>query len=437
MIKEILLSLTVAAFSGVSSFVGSPKRVISDSHEPYGDYSFTFNYSSHNDELTATIETPFGDLYEAQLDLNQWYQFYIPSGSDKLEVQFTLYDDNTASVSLYWYFASLTIATNFYNNAIANFSFDDTSPANVEETILDDTDNYAEIAFDIPQWQTDLIFWFTLTEPPTYTVTKELYNCSINSMPQLPDTYQSSSVGQTFVIYGAANSDLVGDYGFTSSSLSVSGASATALSLSNEIGNSGYFRACSFSVNLPANSFTISLTAYRPSFSITSTLNNCTVSPSIPSSYSGMYAEDFTFTAEQGFYFNKNVTQWEFTGGVVAQDPEYSGLVWGTLYESVKIRLVFDAGNANIRVSGVSYTIDSYQQGWRDGDKAGYDRGHADGLVAGDSYGVWNWLKQAARTTGEFLSIPLLPGFSLGGLLTALAGLVIIWFFIKGFLFKS
>jgi hypothetical protein len=272
---------------------------------------------------------------------------------------------------------------------------------------------------------------------PSYTITKNLYNCSINSTPELPNTYQSGAVGQTFVVYGSANSDLTGDYGFTSSSLSVTGATASAISLTNEIGNTGYYRGCSFSVTLPANSFTISLSASRPSFSIVSTLNNCTASPSVPSSYSGLYANDFTFTAAEGYAFNSLVPSWEFSENITAQEPTFSGRLYGSLYEKVTFRLVFENGNCELRMTAVSFNLDSYAEGYDNGYTNGYDKGHADGLIAGDSYGVWNWLKQAARTTGEFLSIPLLPGFSIGGLLTALAGLVIIWFFIKGFLFKS
>ena len=427
MIKELLLSLAVAAASGVS-FVGSPKRAQYPSAHFYTEIYYNnggycdiwFNNGedterlSQDDSKTLNV-TGLGTCEAA-------FGYELPQNYDDCYIYFNIYPPFRPSVD--WTCS---------NNAVT---------MSVEQ---DGSDYYIEFgldgaaAFDWADRHERFTLECTITEyvDQTYTITKNLYNCSINSTPELPQTYTNPQVGQTFVIYGAANSDLAGDYGFNSSSLSVTGASATALSLTNEIGNSGYYRGCSFSVTLPANSFTISLTAYRPSFSITSTLNNCTVSPSIPSSYSGMFAEDFTFTAEQGFYFNKNVAQWEFTGGVVAQEPEYIGFVWGTLYQSVKIRLVFDAGNANIRVSGVAYTIDSYQQGWKDGDKSGYDRGHADGLVAGDSYGVWNWLKQAARTTGEFFNIPLLPGFSVGALLTALAGLMIIWLFIKGFLFKS
>lgn len=463
MIKELLLSLAVAAFSGVSSFVGSPKRAVDwNEYDGFnatitylglgGASEFSGEFYSGQRQISLTFDAGGSFSIGDWVTIGQyedrdrfWFGGYWKMSNGQYHFQFNLnfyLETNNWQKDVEKIDELETSAENTGNYPISNLSF---TTSTVDEGPYEEDGEYYyakyfETTFSSSGLEQGAGFTAGWSEPQpqeTYTITKNLYNCSINSMPELPNTYQSAAVGQTFVIYGAANSDLAGDYGFNSQSLSVTGASATALSLTNEIGNTGYYRGCSFSVTLPANSFTISLTAYRPSFSITLTLNNCTVSPEIQSSYSGMFAEDFTFTAERGFYFNKNVDQWEFTGGVVAQEPEYIGFVWGTLYESVKIRLVFDAGNATIRVSGVAYTIDSYQQGWKDGDKSGYDRGHADGLIAGDSYGVWNWLKQAARTTGEFLSINLLPGFSIGALLTALAGLMIIWLFIKGFLFKS
>ena len=441
MIKELLISLAVAAASGVSSFVGSPKRVISNSHEPYGEYSFTFTYYSHEDELYANIETPLGNLNESQLALNQDYQYYIPSGSNNLEVNFNLYDDNTASVSLYWYFDNLTRATNFYNNAIANFSFDYESPANVEETLLDDTDNYVEIAFDIPQWQTDLIFSFTLTDPnpaTTQTLTKTFVNCDIASSPRLPGVYSSDEQLTYYVLMVAA----AGGYGFTAQSVTQTGGiTIRNFNLFDQYNNSGYYAACSFNIDLPLNDCSLNVSATLPTYTITSTLNRCTVSPSLPASYSGTsFSGDYTFTAISGYGFNKNYNHVEVTN-LFVDSVEFTSLLWGSFYSSITLHLRASGGNSTIIVTAIEYDEENYKLGYdegrADGWQAGYDRGHADGEIAGDSYGVWNWLKQAAITTGEFLNIPLLPGFSLGGLLTALAGLVIIWFFIRGFLFKS
>lgn len=448
MIKELLISLAVAAFSGVSSFVGSPKRAIPDSHEPYGVYSFDFHFESHTDELTADIETPLGNLNEAQLALNQDYRYYIPSGSNNLEVNFNLHQDNTASVSLDWYFDNLTDATKFYNNAIHDFSFEhpEESPAMVEETLLDDGDKYVEIVFDIPQWQTDLIFSFTLTDPnpvTTQTLTKNFINCDIASSPLLPGEY--SSDGQlSYYVLMVSNA---GGYGFTSSSISQTGGiTIRSVNLFDEYGTSGYYASLSFYVDLPLNNCSLSVEAFLPKFSFSSQLNNCTVSPAFPSSVSGNFIETYTFTAANGYGFHEDDISWDITNMFI-DSVSFSSLLSGNgesgyFYSKVTLKLRFNGGgNVLVKVTASPFDVNSYNRGYKDGEedgyRDGYTKGHRDGLTAGNSYGVWNWLKQAAITTGEFFNIPLLPGFSIGALLTALAGLMIIWLFIKGFLFKS
>lgn len=432
MIKEILLSLAVAAFSGVSSFVGNPKKASNNLPNLYFICSFhSSTYSVYGAETLDNTNQDFdlGATDTATLTFNGWGSLDVTFDGEE--------NGNDSYIDLIFsqisYRPVVEVDETYWNVSV---TFD--TDGQYWTALLEAT---GRAAYDF--WtnaeDADLEAHISFSEyiEPEYTITKQLYNCSINSMPELPNTYQSGAVGQTFVVYGAANSDLAGDYGFTSSSLSVTGATASAISLTNEIGNSGYYRGCSFSVTLPANSFTISLSASRPSFSIVSTLNNCTVSPSIDSTFSGIYVDDFTFTAANGYAFNSLVTSWEFSANITAQEPVFSNRLYGSLYEKVTFRLVFENGNCELRMTAVSFNLDSYAEGYDNGYTNGYDRGHADGVIAGDSYGVWNWLKQAARTTGEFLSIPLLPGFSIGGLLTALAGLVIIWFFIKGFLFKS
>jgi hypothetical protein len=280
-------------------------------------------------------------------------------------------------------------------------------------------------------------------EEPGYNLSKSFVNCWFNTSPTLPDTYKEESQRTYHCLFTAYS----GGYGFNQNSVSQTGGiTIRNLNLFDEYGQSGFYANLSFDVDLPLNNCSLNVEAFLPVFNVTSELVNCSVTPDIPKTISGDYVKEFTFTAiSDNYAFHSDFTSWEITNMVI-DDVKFSGLMtgeedFGYFYSSVTLRLRFlNEGDVNIKVTAMPFSLSSYEQGYRDGHKDGYrdgyNKGHQDGLVAGDSYGVWNWLKQAARTTGEFFNIPLLPGFSVGALVIALAGLAIIWLFIKGFLFK-
>ena len=445
MIKELLLSLAVVAASGVS-FVGSPKKAIGTIDQVYGNYYLWLNSNER-----AEANTPFGDIEDNDFVLDDGYLRFSATDGQEPNIEFygVIDTEHTwGTISIYWYFHSQQDATDFKNNIAFPMFENERFTTNVgyvdgDNPITQTQDGYryglSWACDEFSQDDNDFYISFSLEDPnPQYTLTKNFVNCDIASSPRLPDNFTNSSQLTYYVLMTAA----AGGYGFTSESVTQTGGiTIRNFNLFDQYNNSGYYASCSFNVDLPLNNCSLSVTAFLPQYTITSTLEHCTVSPAIPSSYTGTsFSGDYTFTAESGYGFNKNYTHWE-ASNLFIDSVEFSALLWGSFYSSVTLHLRASGGNSSISVTAIKYDEESYKLGYEegreDGWQAGYDRGHADGEIAGNSYGVWNWLKQAALTTGEFLSINLLPGFSIGGLLTALAGLVIIWFFIKGFLFKS
>ena len=446
MIKELLLSLAVVAASGVSSFVGSPKRAVlpSELNNLQGDYSLSYLYDE-NEELfnLSALSLPGNFQYESSF--LGGYDF--APGDDPIEIYrggdfvtqnagsliITFYSSGGDSNFIYfeWGEFSSSTVTEFSNN------FNDYL-VTISGGVLTDKENLQyTVKVEFKLTNASGSFSFTLGDT-LYNLTKNFVNCDIASSPRLPDTFTSSGQLSYYVLM-VSNA---GGYGFTAQSVTQTGGiTIRNFSLFDQYNNSGYYASCSFNVDLPLNNCSLSVTAFLPQYTITANLERCTVYPAIPNSYTGTsFSGDYTFTAVSGYGFNKNYTHWEVSN-LFIDSVEFSALLWGSFYSSVTLHIRASGGNSSISVTAIKYDEENYKLGYEegreDGFQAGYDRGHADGEIAGNSYGVWNWLKQAALTTGEFLSIPLLPGFSIGGLLTALAGLVIIWFFIKGFLFKS
>lgn len=460
MIKELLLSLAVAAASGVS-FVGSPKRVDGTTRFYEGSYSASIKYYGTSNE-SISFSFPFAvreDVFideNAQGDMNFTlrevstdiaYNFNVAAGGDFWNhaggFDWTLsffVDDESYAQTIVNYYNNLT----GYVSSMSGFSTVDSYPSVSASKALDSghyrIEAYFSLAFgDIGDEQGEAVVNFE--GAVTYNLTRNYINCSIASSPVLPATYtnQTAPIKPSYYVLMVSNA---GGYGFTSESVTQSGGIVIRnFNLFDQYNNSGYYASLSFTAELPFNNCSITIKAFLPTYTITTNLERCSVSPAIPSSYSGTsFYGDYTFTANNGYGFNKNYTHWEVSN-LFIDKVEFSNLLWGSFYSSVTLRLRASGGNSSISVTAIEYDEANYKLGYgegrEDGWQAGYDQGHADGEIAGNSYGVWNWLKQAALTTGEFLSIPLLPGFSIGGLLTAIAGLVIIWFFIKGFLFKS
>lgn len=430
MIKEILLSLAVAAFSGVSSFVGSPKKQIQEL--PYMNLSLSLGLYANgntrgNGEYAYYEDGPRdGESDSFEYEDNTGY-YYVMFGNDGCEFEITY---NSGTYSGYFY-----VDGSLFGGLNTVDSYTGFNDVLIEEGV------YIQLSFEFPEPVSPTSYTLTATlgvAYDSYQLTKNFVNCQLSSSPILPDNYTSNSQLSYYVLM-VSNA---GGYGFTAESVTQTGdITIRNFNLFDQYNNSGYYASCSFNVDLPLNNCSLSVTAFLPQYTITSTLEHCTVSPAIPSSYTGTsFSGDYTFTAESDYGFNKNYTHWEVTN-LFIDSVEFSSLLWGSFYSSVTLHLRASGGNSSISVTAIKYDEESYKLGYdegrADGWQAGYNQGHADGEIAGNSYGVWNWLKQAALTTGEFLSIPLLPGFSIGGLLTALAGLVIIWFFIKGFLFKS
>lgn len=453
MIKELLLSLAVAAASGVS-FVGSPKKAALPSK--YSNFSGVYSVSAtFSQDDTADYSGPvwYGEIKTPMS--NNYVSFgYNQFGTD-LEIDYggdwnsnlanayrvVAYSDSSSHLNITFYWGSFNSTElsewdeNFFNWR-SNFS---TTGGAMEDEALGEGDYYYQtIAFNSSGTAR-----FLLGDEPVieYHLTKNYINCDISSSPVLPSTYtnETAPMKPSYYVLMVSNA---GGYGFTSESVTQTGGIVIRnFNLFDQYNNSGCYASLSFTAELPFNDCSITIQAFLPSYTITTNLERCTVSPAIPSSYTGTsFYGDYTFTAVNGYGFNENYTHWEVSN-LFVDSVEFSSLLWGSFYSSVTLRLRASGGNSSISVTAIEYDEENYKLGYdegrADGWKAGYDRGHADGEIAGNSYGVWNWLKQAAITTGEFLSIPLLPGFSIGGLLTALAGLVIIWFFIKGFLFKS
>lgn len=427
MIKELILSLILSASSSLP-FLDSPKREFSSLTSCYGTYTAVVSNTSADVQYPDNSHLYGNPVYDTTI--------YVEDNNQHPNWAFRFfYDEFSAHLEVLIAFDNLSLA----DDAL-NLGYNPQGNGYYEE------DNYTD-EFDDLYWACFCYSWddldegylsFTLVDPsPSYSLTQNLTNCVILSVPTLPQTFTASEVGNQYFIQAAANS---GGYGFTSSSLSVTGAQVSNITYSQEQGNTGYYNGLNFTLTLQAANCTISITAYLPTYTLTSELNNCSVSPSLPSTINYGLVQTYTFTANSGYAFNNVVTQWEITGANIGEIT-YSSLLYGNLYSQVSIELGFTGGNASVKVTAAQYDINSYQEGYdngyTNGDTAGYNRGYSQGLTAGNSYGVWNWLKQAALTTGEFLSVPLLPGFSIGALLTAIAGLVIIWLFIKGFLFKS
>lgn len=454
MIKEILLSLAVAAFSGVSSFVGSPKKAALPSK--YSNFSGVYSVSAtFSQEGTADYSGPvwYGEIKTPMY--NQSVSFgYNQFGTD-LEIDYggdwnsnlanayrVVAYSNSAShlnISFYWGSFNSTEVSEWDENFFSwRSNFSTTGGAMEDEALGEEDYYYQTVAFNSSGTAR-----FLLGEEPVieYHLTKNYINCDIASSPVLPSTYtnETAPMKPSYYVLMVSNA---GGYGFTSESVKQTGGIVIRnFNLFDQYNNSGYYASLSFTADLPFNDCSITIEAFLPTYTITTSLERCTVSPAIPSSYTGTsFIGDYTFTAVNGYGFNKNYTHWEVTNLFVDR-VEFSNLLWGSFYSSVTLRLRASGGNSSISVTAIEYDEESYKLGYdegrADGWQAGYDKGHADGEIAGNSYGVWNWLKQAAITTGEFLSINLLPGFSIGALLTALAGLMIIWLFIKGFLFKS
>ena len=456
MIKELLLSLALSAASSLP-FLDSPKRV-----QEAPDFS---------DDIIFGAGAEYNDNYEEYEAYNDFYSFFLNTSSrEQGGTDYQDEIDNDDYLVLYWWDISSATSSCYCD---LYFSFADESDANEARALMaqhtltatyhncqnDGLSTYTlgnveylpnepgyryrfevYLEYEFAVVGTPQNYWISLelAIPATYNLTKNYVNCDIASSPRLPDTFTGSSQLSYYVLM-VANA---GGYGFTAQSVTQTGGiTIRNFNLFDQYNNSGYYASCSFNVDLPLNNCSLSVTAFLPQYTITTTLERCTVSPAIPSSYTGTsFSGDYTFTAVSGYGFNKNYTHWEVTN-LFIDSVEFSALLWGSFYSSVTLHLRASGGNSSISVTAIEYDEENYKLGYdegrADGWDAGYDRGHADGEIAGDSYGVWNWLKQAAITTGEFLNIPLLPGFSIGGLLTALAGLVIIWFFIRGFLFKS
>lgn len=441
MIKEILLSLAVAAFSGVSSFVGSPRRAISTAEQAFGDYSLEFEMHT-DDYFDMGWENPFMSVNHQQVDIDGvWYPCYENNNNFAFNVRGTLSNNQVAiDVFFYWVCNGGTAEQNRLIRCIS-YSVDRTLTEgwNHGQPDYSGSDVRLYVYRSVPVSQETHTLNFTISA--AYQLTKNYINCDIASSPVLPSIYggELAPMKPTYYVTMVSNA---GGYGFTSESVTQTGGIVIRnFSLFDQYNNSGYYASCSFTAELPYNDCSITVQAFLPTYTITANLERCTVSPSLPSSYTGtIFSGDYTFTANNGYGFNKNYTHWEVSNLFIDR-VEFSNLLWGSFYSSVTLRLRASGGNSSISVTAIEYDEENYKLGYEEGKKdgwqSGYDRGHADGEIAGDSYGVWNWLKQAATTTGEFLSIPLLPGFSIGGLLTALAGLMIIWLFIKGFLFKS
>lgn len=462
MIKELILSLILSAASSLP-FLDSPKRVVdwsefdtfsgTISYDGFGGANeFSGEYYIGNSQGSFTFDQ-YGSFDGDWVTIGQYEDRDIAKLNGSWSISggtYTFYIVVSFYLETLAYEDDIEIIENFQNSAtaensnypISNFTYGncyvDDGPYEEDDMI------YIAMVFVVTFSSSGLEqgasfdFSYRKAQPQTpYTITTTLNNCVILSVPTLPQTFTASEVGNQYVIQAAANS---GGYGFTSSSLSVTGAQVSNITYSQEQGNTGYYNGLNFTLTLQAANCTISITAYLPTYTLTSELNNCSVSPSLPSTINYGLVQTYTFTANSGYAFNNVVTQWEITGANIGEIT-YSSLLYGNLYSQVSIELGFIGGNASVKVTAAQYDINSYQEGYdngyTNGDTAGYNRGYSQGLTAGNSYGVWNWLKQAALTTGEFLSVPLLPGFSIGALLTAIAGLVIIWLFIKGFLFKS
>ena len=318
------------------------------------------------------------------------------------------------------------------NATTSNMSFEGNSEADYElGFVIEDEAQSATFSFFIG--------------PEEYTLSKSFVNCFVSSTPSaLPTTFTASS----YLNYRCVFTAYSNGYGFNEESITYTGGiTIRSIDLFDEYGTSGYYSGLSFYVSLPLSDCSLTVEAFMPSgYSFSSQLNNCTVSPGFPSSVSGGFIQDYTFTANDGYGFHEDDISWEVENMFIDK-VSFSSLLSGNgergyFYSKVTLRLRFTGGgNVFVKVTASPFDLDSYDRGYEDGEEDGYRdgyyKGHKDGEIAGDSYGVWNWLKQAALTTGEFLNIPLLPGFSIGALLTALAGLMIIWLFIKGFLFKS
>lgn len=430
MIKELLLSLAVAAASGVS-FVGSPKKAQYPSAHFYTEIYYNTGEGGYCDIWYNNGEDSerLSQDDSKTLNVTGWgtcevaFGYELPQNYDDCYIYFNIYPPFRPSVD--WTCS---------NNAVTMSVEQDGSDYYIEFG-LDGVD-----AFDWADRHERFTLECTVSEyvEPAYTLTKNFINCDISSSPVLPNTYTADNQLSYYVLM-VSNA---GGYGFTAQSVTQTGGiTIRNFNLMDQYNNSGYYASCSFNVDLPLNSCSLTVEAFIPQYTITASLERCTVSPAIPSSYTGTnFSGDYTFTAVSGYGFNKNYTHWEVTN-LFIDSVEFSSLLWGSFYSSVTLHLRASGGNSSISVTAIEYDEENYKLGYEegreDGWQAGYDKGHADGEIAGNSYGVWNWLKQAALTTGEFLSINLLPGFSIGALLTALAGLMIIWLFIKGFLFKS
>ena len=433
MIKELLLSLAVAAFSGVSSFVGSPKKAVQTT-----PVSISFGFDGQYDPDSGEFYLE-GNLYTSNYQNPQTFTVdgvsftclvYAEPAGDQSNFSFEFDFPDEGTIGRYG--LDSVVGTERSN---VNISFG----KNNEVKIGCEGDFVEQVFTD--GFSADFYFDWEINTTVTYQLSKTFVNCDIASSPVLPSTYtdETAPIKPSYYVLMVSNA---GGYGFTSESVTQTGGIVIRnFNLFDEYNDSGYYASCSFNVDLPFNDCSIKIEAFLPTNTITTNLERCTVSPAIPSSYPGTsFSGDYTFTAESGYGFNKNYTHWEVTNLFIDR-VEFSSLLWGYFYSSVTLHLRASGGNSSISVTAIEYDEENYKLGYEeghsDGWKSGYDKGHADGEIAGDSYGVWNWLKQAALTTGEFLNINLLPGFSIGALLTALAGLMIIWLFIKGFLFKS
>lgn len=82
-------------------------------------------------------------------------------------------------------------------------------------------------------------------------------------------------------------------------------------------------------------------------------------------------------------------------------------------------------------------TNQAYTNGYNNGKSDGYRTGYQDGKKDYQAGGIWSWFESAANVLASFLDIRLFPSFTIGNLIGALVGLTIILFFVRAFLFKS
>lgn len=454
MLKELVLSLALAAASSVP-FLDSPKNATSGGNPREYTLYFSWEWSTrlgpNNNasgfEFSAWYgqETYFsGDTYYVSGDEDIAFDETLEGGYhgnfnysnfDYEEVYFSLFFDCPISFSDATPEYGFTGHEGLTNNTTWNLSTDQDGDTTIYYISSPEFySSYGSSPFERGDGNCYVTITYGDTRP--YTLTKTFTNCagyivgSDGTLSTLPDTYTEQTLQNPYTCRFYASEGYYFDNRSVSNITQNGGIVITDIVYDVALNNDRYTTGFSCSITLPLGNCSLSAVANAHTYTITSELNRCSVS-GLPSSYSNTISGTYVFVAASNYGFNKNSVSYEITGA--NYEVSYSGVLYGDFYQNLTISIQAYFSDIGIRVTAVSYDPVPYQQGFSDGEKKGYE----EGKIAGNSYGVWNWLKQAALTTGEFLNIPLLPGFSLGGLLTALAGLVIIWLFIKGFLFKS